>query len=263
MIVTRSWLEEYVDLEGISNEELTSKLNNIGLEVDEVKEINIPKNVVVGKVISCIKHPNADKLNFCRVDVGDEVLDIVCGASNVKDAEFVAVAKIGAVLPGDFEIKKANIRGMDSYGMICSSSELGLPELDEGIMILDDSIGELVIGKELREYKKINDTIIGIDLTANRGDCQSIYGVARDLSAAFKRELFPFEFFDHYKSKIGIAREVKVNLEGEFDGAIEYNLFFIDKFNIKLLTKLRDKFVELDAKDEFDYISLYAAHSSG
>jgi len=93
------------------------------------------------RFISCRKHPNADKLNLCEVNVGEEILQIVCGASNVVDAKYVAVAKVGAKLDDNFEIKPVKLRGVDSFGMICSSTELGLPKINDGIMILDDSIG--------------------------------------------------------------------------------------------------------------------------
>jgi len=146
MIVTRTYLEEYVDLDGISNEEIVEKLNSIGLEVEGAKQYDIPSKVVIGEVVACEKHPDADKLNVCQVDIGSEVVQIICGAKNVVNAKYVAVATIGAVLPGDFKIKKAKLRGIESYGMICSSTELGLPELEDGIMILDDSIGEIVVG---------------------------------------------------------------------------------------------------------------------
>ena len=118
MILTRRWLEEFINLDGISTEEIINTLNKIGQEVEGYKKYEIPQNVVIGRVISCEKHPNADKLNVCRVDVGDEELQIVCGASNVVNAEYVVVAKIGALLPGDFKIKKAKLRGVESYGMI-------------------------------------------------------------------------------------------------------------------------------------------------
>lgn len=108
MIVTRRWLEEFIDLDGVSTEEIINTLNRIGQEVEGYKKIEVPQNVVIGEVIECVKHPNADKLNVCKVNVGDEELQIVCGASNVAAGQFVPVAKIGALLPGEFKIKKAN-----------------------------------------------------------------------------------------------------------------------------------------------------------
>ena len=183
MIITRSWLNEFIDLSDVSDEKLYETFNSIGLEVDSIKKIEIDKHVVVGKILSVEKHPDADKLNVCQIDVGSDTRQIVCGAVNVLDAEYVAVATIGAVLPGNFEIKHAKLRGVESEGMVCASSELGLPNTGKGIMILDTSIGALHVGKELSSYSCIADTIIELELTANRGDCLCVYGVARDLSA--------------------------------------------------------------------------------
>ena len=141
MIVTRKWLEEFINLENITTEEIINTLNRIGQEVEGYKKYEIPQNVVIGKVLECEKHPNADKLNVCKVDVGNEVLQIVCGASNVVNAEYVVVSKVGAVLPGNFKIKKAKLRGVESHGMICAAREIGLPDFHEGIIIMDDSLG--------------------------------------------------------------------------------------------------------------------------
>jgi len=152
MIITRTWLNNFIDIEDVSNEKLYETFNSIGLEVDSIKTYTIPSKVVIGKIISCEKHPNADKLNICQIDVGNATHQIVCGASNVVDAKFVAVATIGAKLGDNFEIKQAKLRGVESEGMVCSSTELGLPNTGDGIIILDDSIGEIVIGKELNEY---------------------------------------------------------------------------------------------------------------
>ena len=262
MIVTRSWLEEYIDLSDISNDELCSKLNEIGLEVDGVVEHKIPAKVVIGEIKACAKHPDADKLNVCQVDTGDEVVQIVCGASNVVKAKYVAVATVGSILPGDFKIKKAKLRGQESYGMICSSSELGLPEVEDGIMILDDSIGELVVGEELNSYPKFADTVIEIGLTPNRGDCLSIHGVARDLAAAFKKELKSSnESLE--TSNYGIARDLRVTLKDEFEGTLEYSLAEVDEYKINFLTKLRLAFAGIEKKSDIDKILAYATHDSG
>lgn len=148
MIVTKSWLNNFIDLSEVSNETLFKSLNSIGLEVDSISTHTIPEKIVVGKILYCEKHPDADKLNVCQIDIGSGVRQIVCGAANVVDAQYVAVATIGAKLSEDFEIKHAKLRGVESEGMVCSASELGLPDLGNGIMILDESIGELLIGKK-------------------------------------------------------------------------------------------------------------------
>ena len=184
MIVTREWLQEWIDISGISTDELLKTLNSIGLEVDSYRKIEIPKKVVVGFVKSRKAHENSDHLSVCEVDIGSEVLQIVCGAKNVAAGQFVAVSLVGAVLPNGLEIKPAKLRGVESYGMICSATELNLPKLNDGIMVLDSSIGELTLGKELCEFKAFSDDVIEVDLTPNRSDCLSIRGVARDLSAA-------------------------------------------------------------------------------
>jgi len=263
MIVTRSWLEEYIDLKDISNDELYKTFNKIGLEVDSIKEHTIPSKVVVGQVLECQKHPDADKLNVCKVDIGSEVVQIVCGAANVVNAKYVAVATIGAVLPGNFKIKKAKLRGVESMGMICSSTELGLPELEDGIMILDDSIGELVLGKELNEYNKFADTVIELELTANRGDCLSIRGVARDLAAAFKREVAPYSYEPKVKSVIGIAKELNVSSKGDFPGLLEYTIVTLENLKTSFLDRLRLAFVGVEATGNLNTLLAYATHASG
>ncbi len=263
MIVTRSWLEEFVDLDGIDNEKLSETFNAIGLEVDSIEEMHIPEKVVIGKIVSCEKHPDADKLNVCQVDIGTGVRQIVCGAANVVDAEYVAVATIGAVLPGNFEIKHAVLRGVESDGMICAASEIGLPDLGKGIMILDESIGELKVGKALAEYEKVADTVIELELTANRGDCLSIYGVARDLSAALGRELKAFEYKQQERMKLGIARKAELHSRGETDADLRYKLARIREIDDVFLIRLRLGFVGAEAQTPIEKTVAYAVHATG
>jgi len=263
MIVTRSWLEEYIDLSDIDNDTLYKTFNSIGLEVDSFEEHKIPAKVVVGRVLSCEKHPDADKLNVCQVDIGTEQVQIVCGASNVVNAEYVAVATIGAALSDDFKIKKAKLRGVESMGMICSSTELGLPALEDGIMILDNSIGELELGKELNGYPKFADTVIELELTANRGDCQSVHGVSRDLCAAFKKELKPCEYEPKNLSVIGIAKELNISLKGDFPTLLEYATVSTEEIKSTFVERLRIAFVSLEANSELERLLSYATHASG
>ena len=211
MIVTKQWLNEWIDISTIETDKIAIALNAIGLEVDGLTKIKIPHNVVVGQVVSCEKHPNADKLNLCQVNVGTSIQQIVCGAKNVAAGQMVAVALIGAELPGGIKIKKAKLRDVESCGMICSSTELGLPKINDGIMILDESIGTLVIGKELCEYPLINDDVIEIGLTPNRGDCQSIYGVARDLSVFFDLEVKVLGQKEEEENQPGVGRVLHIN----------------------------------------------------
>ena len=134
MIITRTWLEEFIDISKISTDDICKTLNSIGLEVDSLNKISIAPKVVVGKVLEKIKHPDADKLNICQVDIGLETVQIVCGAKNVDAGQFVPVAIVGCNLGNDFVIKAAKLRGVESNGMICSATELGLPKLNDGIL---------------------------------------------------------------------------------------------------------------------------------
>lgn len=183
MLLSLNWLREFVPFEG-TDEELADRLTMLGLEVEEV---NHPfahlENVVVGHVVECDKHPEATKLSICKVDVGEaEPLPIVCGAPNVAQGQTVAVAKIGAVLPGDFKIKKAKLRGQLSMGMICAEDEIGLGNSHAGIMVLDES---LKVGTPLAEALNLDETVLDIGITPNRGDCLSVLGAAREVSMAY------------------------------------------------------------------------------
>jgi len=140
MIVTRSWLNEWIDLSGISTEEIAKTFNSIGLEVDRIQEYRVPDKIVFAKVLECEKHPDADKLNVCQVDIGSSIRQIVCGAANVRAGLTVAVAVLGAVMPSGLVIKPVKLRGVDSDGMICAASELGLADMGKGILEIDASM---------------------------------------------------------------------------------------------------------------------------
>jgi len=263
MILTKTWLNNFIDLKKVSNEKLYETLNSIGLEVDSIKSYTIPEKVVVGKILSCKKHPDADKLNVCQIDIGSGTRQIVCGAKNVVDAEYVAVATIGAKLGKDFEIKHAKLRGVESEGMVCSASELGLPDLGNGIMILDESIGKLVVGKDLNEYSKLADTVIEVELTANRGDCLSVHGVARDLSAALNIPLNTFEYESQNPEKIGLARVAKLMVKGKIDASVQYAMANMEELHTSLLFSLRLAFVEELQNDALHNILKYITHTTG
>lgn len=181
MKVSESWLRSLVNTD-ISVEQLASQLTMAGLEVDSVSPVAGDfTNVVVAKVIEAEPHPEADKLTICIVDAGDEEPHtVVCGASNVRQGIKVALAKLGATLPGGFKIKKVKLRGQPSCGMLCSGSELGLEEKSDGIMELSK---EAPIGQDLRTYMNLNDNMLDIDLTPNRADCLSHMGIAREIAA--------------------------------------------------------------------------------
>ncbi|RSD30200.1 phenylalanine--tRNA ligase subunit beta [Vibrio pectenicida] len=179
MKFSETWLREWVN-PSVSTDELTHQITMAGLEVDDVLPVaGSFKGVKVGHVVECGQHPDADKLRVTKVDVGeDELLDIVCGASNCRLGIKVAVATVGAVLPGDFKIKKAKLRGQPSHGMLCSFTELGIDVESDGIMELAENA---VIGTDFREFLGLDDVTVDVDLTANRADCFSIRGLAREV----------------------------------------------------------------------------------
>ncbi|WP_020617596.1 phenylalanine--tRNA ligase subunit beta [Paenibacillus daejeonensis] len=188
MNVSYKWLNEYVDLSGLSPEEIAERMTRGGIEIDRVESRNQGvTGVVVGYVKSKEKHPDADKLNVCKVDVGtDEELQIVCGAANVDSGQHVPVAVVGAKLPGGMNIKRAKLRGVESQGMICSAKELGLPdkllprEQQEGILVLP---ADLKLGTPITEVLGLEDAILELDLTPNRSDCLSMLGAAYEVAA--------------------------------------------------------------------------------
>lgn len=188
MLVSLSWLSDYVDLKGLSPEAVAAALTDGGLEVENIqKESAFSDDLVVGHILSAARHPNADSLQICSVDVGEaEPLAIVCGAPNARTGLKVAVAKIGAVLPGDFKIKKSKIRGETSCGMLCSEKELGLSPSHDGIIELSD---DSTIGMGISQALGLGDTVLELKITPNRADCLGIIGVARDLAARLKRPL--------------------------------------------------------------------------
>lgn len=181
MLFSEEWLRGCVN-PALTTDELAEAMTMAGLEVEEVQSIAPDfSGVVVAKVIECVDHENSDHLHVCKVDAGTgEILQIVCGAPNVKTGVKVPCAKIGAVLPGDFKIKKAKMRGVESFGMLCSARELGINEDHTGLWILPE---DAPVGMDIREYAHLNDKRFEIKLTPNRGDALSIIGVARDVHA--------------------------------------------------------------------------------
>ncbi|MFC0308378.1 phenylalanine--tRNA ligase subunit beta [Gallibacterium trehalosifermentans] len=192
MKFNESWLREWVN-PAITTEQLCDQITMLGLEVDGVDAVAGEfTNVVVGEVVECAQHPDADKLRVTKVDVGTgELLDIVCGAPNCRKGLKVACATVGAVLPGDFKIKKAKLRGQPSEGMLCSYAELAISTDGEGIIELP---ADAPVGMDLREYLNLNDQTIEISLTPNRADCLSIRGIAREVAVVNKTALNPLQF---------------------------------------------------------------------
>ena len=180
MKFSEAWLKEWVSPE-TTRSQLVEQLTMAGLEVDDVTPVAAEfSGVKVGRVVTCAQHPDADKLRVTQVDIGTELLDIVCGASNCREGLVVAVATVGAILPGDFKIKKAKLRGQPSHGMLCSYQELGIDIESDGILELPD---DAPLGMDIREYLTLDDAIVDIDLTPNRADCLSILGLAREVAA--------------------------------------------------------------------------------
>jgi phenylalanyl-tRNA synthetase beta chain len=209
MNISTSWLREWVDPD-VSDELLAESLTMAGLEVDSISSIAPPfKDVVVGMVVDCVKHPNADKLSLCQVDVGgDSNLQIVCGANNIRKDLKVIVAKVGAVLPNGLKIKKAKLRDYESCGMICSESELAISEESDGIAELPENS---LIGQEIRQCLDLDDNIIELDITPNRGDCFSVMGIAREVCANYNISMNVPKFDLAVSSKDKVKRAIVVD----------------------------------------------------
>ena len=193
MKVTIDWLKDFVDID-IPARELADKLVSVGFEVEEIVDPreNI-KNVVLGKILSIVKHPDADKLVVCQIDVGGEILQIVTGANNIAEGDLVPVAKDASLLPGGKTIKKGKLRGVESCGMLCSGEELGLTEADYpgagvyGILIMNGESAPL--GTDINDVLGNTDVVLDIGVTANRPDCNSVYGIAGEIAAVLKKPL--------------------------------------------------------------------------
>ncbi|MCL7944074.1 phenylalanine--tRNA ligase subunit beta [Marinobacter sp. ATCH36] len=178
MKFSEQWLREWVNPAN-DTQALMDQITMAGLEVDGFEPVAGKfSGVVVGEVVSVSPHPDADKLRVCQVSDGKQAVSVVCGAPNVRDGLKVPFAVVGAVLPGDFKIKKAKLRGQSSEGMLCSEAELGLSENHDGLMELPE---DAPVGQELTEFLKLNDVTIDVDLTPNRSDCLSIKGIAREV----------------------------------------------------------------------------------
>lgn len=265
MIFTRTWLNEFIDLEGISLMQITQKLNSIGIEVANAYSLKVADKVVVGFVKEKNKVENSDKLNLCKVDIGTDELFIVCGAKNVEAGQYVAVALVGAVLPNGVKIQKAKLRGVESEGMICSSVELGLAQLNDGIMVLDESIGKLELGKALNEYPLFNDEFIEVELTPNRGDCLSVYGIARELSTAFDKDLKKHKKFEEPKEGPVVGKLLRIVADKNLTSSLSYRLIEHQeqKTCLGLRVKLYLAYVgKLETNDIMNLLH-YATHSSG
>ncbi|MBI5574623.1 MAG: phenylalanine--tRNA ligase subunit beta [Elusimicrobia bacterium] len=183
MKISLNWLKEFVDID-VSADELAYRLTMAGIETQAVKNVSVDKNVIIAKILSVEKHPNADKLFVCEVTDGQNNYKIVCGANNIKFGDIVPLAKIGAKLP-DGEIKKAVLRGVESQGMLCSPVEIKAGDDASGIFILPD---DAKIGSTIDEYLN-SDSYFEMVITINRGDCLSVFGIAKEIAAVFNKKI--------------------------------------------------------------------------
>ncbi|GAA9092308.1 phenylalanine--tRNA ligase subunit beta [Helicobacter pylori] len=237
---------------------LCEDLSRLGLEVESSIPCVAPKNVVVGKVLEKAPHKNAEKLSVCQVGVGKEVLQIVCGAKNVAPNQFVPVALNGALI-GSTTIAKTELRGVESCGMICSSNELGFPKINDGILELDESVGELVLGKGLNEYAPFNTHVLEISLTPNRGDCLSVLGIAREISAFYHTPLKPIKALNFTPKSDLITLCAGENIESHLAYYLICNHSLKTPLNVKLSLAHNNALSENDLNNFIEF----SAHFSG
>ncbi|GAA9481830.1 phenylalanine--tRNA ligase subunit beta [Helicobacter pylori] len=237
---------------------LCEDLSRLGLEVESCIPCVAPKNVVVGKVLEKAPHKNAEKLSVCQVGVGNEVLQIVCGAKNVAPNQFVPVALNGALI-GSTTIAKTELRGVESCGMICSSTELGFPKINDGILELDESVGELVLGKELNKYAPFNTHVLEISLTPNRGDCLSVLGIAREISAFYHTPLKPIKALNFTPKSDLITLSTDKNIESHLAYYLVCNHSLKTPLNVKLSIAHNNALSENDLNNFIEF----SMHFSG
>ena len=207
MNISTRWIREWANPD-VGDSELSEKLTMAGLEVDRIAPVAPAfEGLVVGHVVNCEKHPNADKLSLCEIDIGDgSNLQIICGAPNVKKDLKVVVATVGSVLPSGLKIKRAKLRGVESNGMLCSESEIGLSESHEGIIELD---GPCTLGENIRSTLDLDDQIIELDITPNRGDCFSVLGVAREVCVNYNLAMPSINYNAEQKGSRSFKSSVK------------------------------------------------------
>lgn len=229
MKISENWLRTWVN-PAIDSETLSDQLTMLGLEVDELAPVAKPfTGVVVGEVLTVEQHPDADRLRVTTVNIGSgEPLQIVCGAPNVRAGMKAPVATIGAVLPGDFKIKKGKLRGVESQGMLCGASEIDLEDKIDGLLELP---ADAPVGINIREYLKLDDNVIDISITPNRGDCFSIRGIAREIAVINQLQM---NEPDIKSVEATIADEKKVVISTE--GAPRYLGRVIKNVNVKAAT---------------------------
>lgn len=217
MRVKLEWLNELVDLSGLTVEEIVEKISLYSTEVEGVERVLSGTNLVIGHVLQREDHPDSDHLSICKVNIGQEVIQIICGAPNVKEGQYVIVAQVGAVLPGDFKIKKSKIRGIESNGMICSLQELGMEkkyipeEYQGGIYYFTHQVTP---GDDPLKELNFADEIMDLSVTPNRGDLMSMIGVAFEISAIFNRPLKK-KFYQTIEKNTKITDVVNVSIDSD------------------------------------------------
>ncbi len=217
MKLSINFLKDYIDLdENIDVKKLAEDMTNAGNEYDEATKLINATKLIIGEVKECVDHPDSDHLHCCKVDVGSEILDIVCGAPNVRTGLKVIVAQDGAQLPGG-KITKCLKRGVESNGMICSLAELGL---ESKFLREEDKAGihelpiDAPIGEDPIAYMKLDDSVIDFDLTANRGDLLSILGMAYEIGAIYNKKVKDIDLsYKENSENINDTFNVKVNTE--------------------------------------------------
>ena len=225
MKILKSWLNDWIDIENISNSEISEALESLGFEIENKKELNPNyENIVVGKVLEVYEHPNADKVRITKTDVGNNIYEIVCGAWNFDVGAVVPVALPNSEIKDNFKIDKRDIRGIQSNGMICSAAELDLWDDHDGILLLDE---KLLPGTDFSTIYSSNDFIWEVGVTPNRGDCMSYLGIARELSGYFNKKL---------KTKKSNLKPTIANILNAESGKIKecnsYGSVEIENFNV-------------------------------
>ena len=225
MKILKSWLNDWIDIENISNPEISEALESLGFEIENKKELNPNyENIVVGKVLEIYEHPNADKVRITKTDVGNNIYEIVCGAWNFDVGAVVPVALPNSEIKDNFKIDKRDIRGIQSNGMICSAAELDLWDDHDGILLLDD---KLLPGTDFSTIYSSHDFIWEVGVTPNRGDCMSYLGIARELSGYFNKKL---------KNKKSNLKPTIANILNADSGKIKecnsYGSVEIENFNV-------------------------------
>ena len=218
MKLSINFLKDYVNIDdNLDVKKIAEDMTNVGNEYDEAQKLINASKLTIGEVIECEEHPDSDHLHVCKVNIGSEVLDIVCGAPNVRKGLKVIVAQVGAELPGDFKIKKGIIRGQESNGMLCALYEIGidkkfLSEADKnGIAKLPDNAP---IGGDPIKFLELDDSFIDFELTANRGDLLSVLGMAYEVSAIYDRDV-TLPDFTHKEEGADISEEFETEIETE------------------------------------------------